>query len=132
MNALEQEAEDELLLELPAELTAMLPPSGVQLLEQWAETLRREYCERFFRLLLTPAENAPRVMPAGIGINVLILAWLLRVPPMGELTQDGLTYVYRLSPLRVNEQKKALMAALHRFNPRLKSHGYKKSERPTA
>lgn len=114
-------SEGERLPLLPEAVMDELSPAALHALAEWCAEVREKYAENAYRLLLTPGDDVTRVTPARIGVNALILAWMLNIPPLHEVRLEDLKRLYGVSGVFLRAQKRALVRILRAMNPRIHS-----------
>lgn len=105
--------------DFPAALWAALPPGAQETLRTWYEEHRAALIHTLYRLLLTPAPGAGQPTGAQLGVRLLILGYLLRVPPLTSPSADSLRRAWHLSNRDFTPQKNHLQRQLRLLNPRL-------------
>lgn len=105
--------------ELPTDIWQSLSPQQQTALREWYEDHRRHLLHQLYRILLIPRRGTTQPTGREIGINLLLLGYLLRIPPLDLPTADHIRRGWNICKGLFSQQKQHLERTLRSINPRI-------------
>ena len=106
--------------EYPPAAWAQLSPRAQEQVREWYDHHRHTLLRQLWHLLLTPGPTRPQPTGRELGANLLILGYLLRIPPLDTANAENIRCGWRIQRGIISAQTAALRRRLHTLNPRIR------------